>query len=102
MPTNTDDRRSLVCPWDGATAFDLKPPRAFGEGAQRRPHRGAGLMALPGLCHDHAKRRYHLIIVGAGIHEVALAYELALAGGRSNAIPDGGLIRSEFSSPGRR
>ena len=52
-------------------------------------------MALPGVCDDP-------VIVGSGIHEVALAHKSALAGGRRVAVPDGELIRSEFSSPGRR
>jgi len=68
-------------------------------------------MVLPGVCRDRPDPSYDVVIIGAGIHGLALAYELALAGVRRIAVLDkswpgsgasgrnGELIRSAFSSP---
>lgn len=68
-------------------------------------------MPLPGVRRGRPDRTYDVVIVGAGIHGLALAYELSLAGVRRIAVLDGNwpgsgasgrngeLIRSAFSSP---
>lgn len=68
-------------------------------------------MPVPGVTHGPLRHSYEIVIVGAGVQGLALAYELARRGVRDVAVLDAGypgcgasgrcgeMIRSAFASP---